>query len=753
MPNKFQHISDYLGLNIGSTPDNIGDLELSDCNNVDLSMPGTVSVLNGRQIIGNDITGTSYDIYKSYLFKKSFGTQKSVPIRVRGVSTGYVIEYFNQRGTSIGGVGQWELINKQVYTSGEFGFATGNGDDGQSINRLFLSNAVSDPLIWDGSTATVMGVDDTTLYCWTDLLSEGFANSFYTKNGDTVPHILINGIDCTFTGISGDHFLNVSATIGGVYHTVADLYSLGLIHNNDGITTIANSTLTKNVLINNNNTISYHQNIYGDYLSRSDGGSFETDGFLPGQKIFVTGFTGTKNNGIFTINNFDTSGNIVLTRLNAGVNESAANSIVIAAGIPKGNILRVDNGRLYVAGITGQESTMQYSATNDLTIFMLGTADKLDDPGWITIFNGGNRINAIYPRGNNSVLVHKDDGIFQYNLSVNSSGKSYASLDSIALGNGVGAANNESIMSYDKSMYFVNGFGAVKMMETSIYSSNTFSFTTINTSLKKLGIRNPKMIYDATKDRIVISFSDDQSRSMLLSLFIAETANGKTYKPSFSNYTVTGITFNMPILFAPSDLTFNGLWLSLYSNTYRVHGGDNFNSSDSVPYIVSKEYTFNEPASDKALDIINLDGYILDGTTIRVSILYGHMGREGTKHMFIDKNTSGVEKTLLSNFDYKLNGLMSIFNGGYDMNNFKNSYRFSIPIHIDSKKSTRYKIRVETYYDQSRNKQLYSTWWALNNISTNPTLYDVNMNNIVNQNEISTAGIGTDIVSITNKVE
>ena len=70
MPNKFQHISDYLGLNIGSTPDNIGDLELSDCNNVDLSMPGTVSVLNGRRIVGNDITGTSYDIYKSYLFKK-----------------------------------------------------------------------------------------------------------------------------------------------------------------------------------------------------------------------------------------------------------------------------------------------------------------------------------------------------------------------------------------------------------------------------------------------------------------------------------------------------------------------------------------------------------------------------------------------------------------------------------------------------------------------------------------------------------
>jgi len=60
-----------------------------------------------------------------------------------------------------------------------------------------------------------------------------------------------------------------------------------------------------------------------------------------------------------------------------------------------------------------------------------------------------------------------------------------------------------------------------------------------------------------------------------------------------------------------------------------------------------------------------------------------------------------------------------------------NSFPFNIPLHFDIKKSGRYKIRFETEYDDETDAE---TYWAISNVSTNPTVGSINYNKVTNTN-------------------
>ena len=60
------------------------------------------------------------------------------------------------------------------------------------------------------------------------------------------------------------------------------------------------------------------------------------------------------------------------------------------------------------------------------------------------------------------------------------------------------------------------------------------------------------------------------------------------------------------------------------------------------------------------------------------------------------------------------------------------SYAFSIPIAVNIKRATRYKIKIETYYDDETKAESY---WAISNMSTNPRLLGIDGNQTVSSNE------------------
>ena len=768
MPNKFQNIQDFGGANISAVPDNIPDIDASDCDSIDFHLDGSISVNSGKISLDTEVTDLSGATTNlpMYLFKKSFGRQKEILVRVARIASNYNLQWYT--GT------RFELMSLENYnTRQDFGFANGNGDGGQLINRLFMSNGYDDVMFWNGATAKLVSVTANTIVADTPLTTEGFELNAYS----VANHILINGMDFVYTGISGSTFTGVTPNPQNSWNST--------IFINDGIVNPPNDRLMDECVTHNYNIAFSLVGTTGNNITRDDaGGDFSADGYQLGQKIYVTGFTDTNNNGVFTVKTvtnttitFDDGEGVL------GSSEAKGNYITVTAGVPKGNILLVDNSKLYVSGIAGQENTIYYSVTNQMTNFAITTDAKLTDGGYTTILPGGSRVTALYPRGGNRVIVHKNDGIFSWNLLLDSSNKVYPELDILAMGNGVGARNPNCIASYDKSIYYFNVAGELKQMEQSVYSTSTFNFDTIVGQLQNIKIiGTPYLVYDFKKNRLVLSCniqryadsSTSYSRNYLISIYIKQTANGKVFKTSFDQIPLVAGANNIatvvPIVFTSDNFTniAGGATLSsaytpianqliayptVTKNCY-FWGNYLTAATNSKPYWVSKEFTYGEPAQDKLFDKLMIDGFIYGDTKIRVSILYGVGGKDGTKHYVLDKNSVNgndeyiVETDLVSAYDYELLGHNSIFND-YDFNLYSQSYYFKLPLHIDIFRSDRFRIRIETYTVPTTGS-LANTWWALNNLSLNTTLQDIDYIELVNQNETDGAGVGTDIIDHTN---
>jgi hypothetical protein len=56
-----------------------------------------------------------------------------------------------------------------------------------------------------------------------------------------------------------------------------------------------------------------------------------------------------------------------------------------------------------------------------------------------------------------------------------------------------------------------------------------------------------------------------------------------------------------------------------------------------------------------------------------------------------------------------------------------------VPIHFNSNRSTKYKIRIETVYDEDTQPD-YEVYWAVVNIATNPSLKSLAQVKMINSN-------------------
>jgi hypothetical protein len=133
----------------------------------------------------------------------------------------------------------------------------------------------------------------------------------------------------------------------------------------------------------------------------------------------------------------------------------------------------------------------------------------------------------------------------------------------------------------------------------------------------------------------------------------------------------------------------------------------------------------------KEFNTIFIEGLISESTKIKVSVLYGQFGVDGESSIILDWDSDYVTTQKISALGTDILGEVSL--GGIS-EEIKDSFAFSLPIHVDaSTKSTKYKIKVETYFDEETepNGECY---WALTSISTNPGLLGVEMNKMENIN-------------------
>ena len=168
---------------------------------------------------------------------------------------------------------------------------------------------------------------------------------------------------------------------------------------------------------------------------------------------------------------------------------------------------------------------------------------------------------------------------------------------------------------------------------------------------------------------------------------------------------------------------------SITQNVYKMFVTGSERGIADKHYWVSKSFTFNEPARTKNFNKIYVEGYIGEGTKIKLTAIYGINGSGGEKSQIIDQDSVGVESQKISAIGTDSFGTVSL---GASSEDISDSYAFSIPINFGKKRSTRYKIRIESYYDDETVEDPY---WAISNIAVNPSLHGIEQNKVLNSNK------------------
>lgn len=749
MPNEFKNQLDFGGINVSALPDKIPFIDAADCNGIDFSLNGTIKTTGCSSSLGPVTTDIGYEVGDMFVFKKAFGTKKELIIRSAKKTTDNTmrLQWFNNDLT-LANLGRWEdLYDQAISTSARFSAAAVNGDNGEKINRYIItSKSLANPLVWNGATAKVSSYTTNQIATSSVLLNEGF-----TATGE----IMVNGKLYAYTGISTGTFTGVTPDPATTSPTVGD-----------GVTQNADDTLMAAALTASATHISF--TAPSTILRTTD--SWPDDGFKVGQKIHIIGATNTENNGIFTISAFSTTSfaNDTITIVEGGlVTEAAGASITVSAGSPQYCGIAISaQGKLWLADVSGLESKVYYSQTGIATSFAITSG--LGSGGSFDLVDTGGGVTALMAMGQNKIIIHKNDVIIIYTRGLDNSSNVIESFDNASTGVGIGAVNQNCITSYGKTTYYLSTGGEIRTIEQSIYSTETFSFGSISTKIQnyieQIKQVNPYMVYDSALSRLVLSVrsiiptNSSASASLVNSLiyiYVSVGPNGYEYKSSIHEITSYDTYSDIPLVVTSNQTVVNGVIMYIpyllnafligrdIQSTTAVLGSNDFLSKN---YYLTSEQTFGEPAKDKQFSILNIDGYLYLNTIIRFTVSYGVGGRDGVKHYFIDKNSSVVSKTKTYDNEISIFGRSSLTRN-YNQSGIGNSYYFKLPLHIDIKKSDRYQIRIETW-----NQSVGGTFWAINSISTNPVLKDVDMNELANQNEASLDGVGTMIVNDTNQV-
>lgn len=411
----------------------------------------------------------------------------------------------------------------------------------------------------------------------------------------------------------------------------------------------------------------------------------------------------------------------------AGYGVASKPDTTTLSGNSKGNIFTVTMGKIFMAGVDNG-SKVEYSKTSNptgtvsATDFTIGSG-ALGDGGTFDIMEGGGGINFMEPKGKNGVLIHKDDFITLYRRETDGT-NALENFDTIASGPSVGATNLKANTAINKTSYYCSGVEGLKKIFRSIQADDmdTDSLSDIILpSIKDWDFSDASVTYFADKQAIYISANNSDGERRVISYYIRKDANGN-YVGDFSIDDEPAADW----ISQGQDLFFVS---SVDQNIYQEFERFSANGVGRNHRWTSKSFTLNEPALGKEFDTLYLEGFIRERTKIKISIIYGTLGADGEKSVVLSwDDTSQVYDSKVSALGSNSLGTLKL--GGIS-DSVQDSYPFSCPIHFDANKSTRFKVRIETYYDSETNDESY---WAISNIGFNPHLGNVMLTRTKNSN-------------------
>ena len=394
------------------------------------------------------------------------------------------------------------------------------------------------------------------------------------------------------------------------------------------------------------------------------------------------------------------------------------------SGNPKGNILLTSGARLWVAGVKNRESQLYYSEVGTATNFTAGT--NPDDPGIEDFPDGGGAITLLDSKDNNGIIIHKEDGVLLFRLEYTATAK-IPYLDVLTLAEDAGASNLKAGAGINKVSYYTSQSEGIKSLERAIDGSdlNMESITdVILPTIKDYYFDEAAAIYFPEKRAIYVACATNEDvghNDKVITYYVRRGVDG--------NY-VGDISIDEGDI---ADWFVDGKKLygvsSVDQNVYEFFGRNSKRGVSINHRLATKAFTHGEPALTKEFNTVYVEGFIKNRTKIKITVLYGLLGTGGSKSQVLEWNNNNyVTSQKVSALGTDLLGATSLGASNADIND---SYAFSVPIHFDVNKHTRYKILVETEYDADTTPESY---WAISNIATNPVLGDIDKNKLINSN-------------------
>lgn len=700
---QMQNVLNFGGLVTNTTPDKIPDRNATDVRNIDFSLNGMIQSARGYELYGNKITDPG-NCVDAYLYQKNFGTLQRVKLRTRDNGTNVVLEWLNPSNISESTDGQWETLLGGLTTGTKMGFASANGDGGAKVNKLVMGNAVDEMLVWNGATATVASATANTIVCEETLLTEGF---------DTAGKVMIDGTEYTYTGITAKTFTGVSPDpTGDAIATVGVAQEV-----NDEL-------LEEHILIDT--SIAFVAGSPSTITDSNNG--FVTAGFTAGQKIAISG--SDNNSGVWTIDTV-VAGTITLVAGEQLVAESAGDRIIIQAGSPKGNILLTAQRKLFLSGVLDNPSKIYYSVSGEVTCF--GITSGLGSGGSFDLLEGGGPVTCLEAKGKNTVVCHKRDAIIAYTRD-NDGTNAIESFDTLSNSYDSGAATFKAKTALNKSSFFMTGIEGAKILEQAI-EENVLLMASITDmiapTLKEYDNSNAVATYYPPKRVLLIATDDKDGNRKQIAIYVKGSSGNFVFDISIDDLPVADYIVDGKDLYFVSTLD---------QNCYKLFARNSADNNRLEHRYVTKEYIFDSPAMQKEFDTIYIEGLINENGKLRVTVEYGIFGQDGSKSFDVHWNNSEIVSA--SKVNALGTGVLGETSLGGNDAEVLDSYIFSCPIHFDAKQSTRYRLKLETIYDEEGGYDT-ETYWAVMNASADTRLFNISRLNMQNSNEASGTGVGS----------
>lgn len=283
----------------------------------------------------------------------------------------------------------------------------------------------------------------------------------------------------------------------------------------------------------------------------------------------------------------------------------ATNTYSLSA-VPKGNILKTFQARLFVAGISTSRESLVYSKINNPWDVTYNSITSAGDGGVVAYSEGGGYITGLANK-DDKLVVYKDGTIRSLSFSESDMPVPGTIIEGINLG----AINQNSISNIEGLLNHVSPTGIVREL-TPNQNANGYSMAQksmkINPSLAALNLTSASSIYHESKLYITAATSGSTFNN---TVFVYDY----TYD-AWSKY--TGINAKNFFIYE------NGLYYGASNEiaSYQMLDGYDDNEFGYEAFFYTKKLDFGIPEELKKVRYVYVEGYLTTNTALKVDLYY-----------------------------------------------------------------------------------------------------------------------------------